>query len=351
MATIFISHASSDRDLAIKLKRCIEKAFLSREGSIDVFCSSDLGDIEGGKEWFPQIVENLKQSKVCISLLTPQSVFFSPWMAYESGGAYLRFAINSKESRLFPIAARGIRGESVPQPFSQLQLRHLSSRKEIATLLHEVGACIHRKPAKLTASEISELSSLATSGAGHWENVHTTIVGTRQDSSPLTVDALLPYAKTDLFCAGFNLLHIATTPALKRDLIEFLQDSSTRTVRLLLSDPSKPRNLRSWANVGASYLDDLRQSVREFGALIRLARNRKIAGKLDVRIAPFVSVTMVCVDAESSDAQLVITPVIHGRALSAERPHFWLSRRRQPLVFSHYLNTYEDVFRRARPLG
>jgi hypothetical protein len=65
------------------------------------------------------------------------------------------------------------------------------------------------------------------------------------------------------------------------------------------------------------------------------------------RLAPFIALTVLGIDADSSTGQLVVTPAILGRPLSAERPHFWLTRARQPEVFCYYWDTYQDLFRRS----
>src|SRR5260370_37548958 len=99
--------------------------------------------------------------------------------------------------------------------------------------------------------------------------------------------------------------------------------------------------------IGKSFLDDLRRAVREFRRWVADARRLKLKGSLEIKLTTFVGLTIVCIDPESSDAQLVLTPSIAGKPLSADRPHFLLSRKRQPAEFAYYWDAYHDLFRRS----
>jgi hypothetical protein len=138
MPTIFISHACADRQLAINVKKLLVSA-LRQIPDLTVFCSSDAGDLKAGKKWFDQIMENLKNSTACVAIMTPESVLFSPWVAYECGGAYLQFEIEPKRSRLFPVCACGMTPDILPQPFNELQVRSLESFSQVQLLCREIA--------------------------------------------------------------------------------------------------------------------------------------------------------------------------------------------------------------------
>lgn len=224
MPGIFLSHASSDRHLALQMKELLKQS-LQDTPSLTVFCSSDVGDIEGGKKWFDQIMQHLKKANACVSIMTPQSVYSSPWVAYESGGAYLRFEINPRRSRLFPVCAYGMTASILPSPFNELQVRHLADKAEIHSLCRELAGCLGNKKPRLPRKAIQEVMDEASKGSPHWAHVHQALVGQRQGSSPFSIDNMLKQASTDVFCAGFNLHHVATTPLLKNAFFEFLAKS------------------------------------------------------------------------------------------------------------------------------
>lgn len=347
--TVFISHASADQSLAFTLKELLGRALENVAPGLKIFCSSDVGDIEGGKKWFDQIMNNLKRATACVAVMTPQSVYYSPWVAYEAGGAYLRFEMNPRRSRLFPVCAYGMTGGILPAPFNKLQVRDLAKQAEVQVFLREVAACLGRRSPKVPRTYIRALSEEAANGSPHWGYVSSALVGLRQQSSPFNLESLLKQASTDVFCAGFNLYHLATAPHLKKGIFEFLRQSA-RSVRLLISDPAARRGYGAWRQVGPDFLHDLQKSVRSFRAWLSEAARLKLKGSLEIHRAPFVALSVTCIDPEASGGQLIITPAIVGKPISADRPHFWVSRRRQPAVFAYYWDTYHELFKRSPPL-
>ena len=350
MKTVFITHASVDRPLALLMKQLISNTFQVGRQSLSCFCSSDIGDIEAGKHWFNQILEKLRKANICIAIMTPQSLYYSPWVAYEFGGAYMKFAINPKQSRLFPVCAYGIRGGDLPSPFNELQARDLSNSREVWTLSQEIAKALvistFRKPRSIIQKVVSE----ASNGSPYWSYVSRALVGQRQASSPFSLDAILKQAKTTLFCAGFNLHHVATRPEVKKTIFDFLRDTPTKTVKLLVSDPNKFKEFAAWQCVGQNFLADLQESVANFKEWISDSTAQKLEGKLDIRCAEFIPLTVIAIDPDASHAQIVLTPNVPQRPLGVERPNFWLSRKNQPAVFAHYWDSYNDLFTRAKPI-
>jgi hypothetical protein len=328
----------------------LSHAFQDHIPDVTFFCSSDVGHIESGKKWFDQIIANLKKAKACVTLITPQSLYFSPWVTYEAGAAYLHFELYPSRSRLFPVCAYGITPGVIPSPFRELQVRNLADPKEILTLCRELANVIGCEKLKTPRRTTRDVVAEASDASPYWAHVSRALVAHRQASSPFSFDALLKQAKTDVFCAGFNLYNIATTPSLKKALFEFLKVSPDRSVRLLISDYRKRAKFAAWQAVGEHFLKDLAKSVQSFRTWRSELKKRKLKGTLDIRCTSFVPLTIVCVDPESSDAQLVVTPIVLGRPLGVERPHFWLSRRYQPAVFAYYWDSYHDLFRRARAI-
>lgn len=350
MAKIFISHASKDRQLALMLKKLLLEGLQKNSRNLTVFCSSDVRDIEGGKRWFDQIMLHLQNSNACVALMTPASVYFSPWVTYEAGGAYLRFEANPKKSRLFPVCAYGMKAGIVPPPFKELQVRNLANPEEAVALLEELAKCLKitgKKPRNLIQNVVSE----ASKGSQNWHYVSIALLGERQGSSPLNFGSLIKDAKKEIFCAGFNLDYLARTEQLKEELFSFLADEPSRSVKILISNPNKHRDFAAWRLIASSYLDDLKKSVAHFESWKRDARKRMLRGKLEIRMTDFIALTIGCIDPDSNEAQMVLTPVIFGKAVSAERPHFWLTKSRQATAFSYYWDTYQEMFRRGVSLG
>jgi hypothetical protein len=67
------------------------------------------------------------------------SVYFSPWVAYEVGGAYLRSRIDPSESRLWIVYAHGFSIQNVPSPFNTEQALNLG--ESLAAVAEESAGC------------------------------------------------------------------------------------------------------------------------------------------------------------------------------------------------------------------
>jgi TIR domain len=342
---VFISHASDDRRLAIELKNLIQRSL-----AVDVFCSSDVGDIEPGKKWFDQIMDHLKQANVCIAIMTPNSVYFSPWVAYEAGGAYLRFETNPNSSSLFVVSACGLTPRDVPSPFRELQIQDLAQKKEVRVLLAQIAKRLHVNYKQNKRAE-RVVTTVAAEGSPHWGHVSLALVGERQQWSPFSFEPMLKRATSDFFCAGFNLKQIATSPKAQSRVLTWLKESPERSVRILISDQMNARTYLALQNIDGSHLKDLRNSVAKFRSWQAAAKRLRLGPtQLDIRKAPFIALTVLAIDTDSVNAQIVLTPTIWGKHLSPDRPHVCLSRRRQPAVFAYYWNTYYDLFDYAKPL-
>jgi len=349
MYSIFISHASANRQLACKVKTLLERA-LCEIPKLTVFCSSCDGDIKGGKKWFDEIMRNLKESSACVAIMTPESVFFSPWVAYECGGAYLRFEITPECSRLFPVCARGMTPGTLPSPFNAMQARCLDDPAQVKLLCREVAEVFSVKSSKKPTSLIRAVVTEAAKGSRGWELVHTTLIGQRQESSPFSIDTVIGQASTEVFCAGFNLNYVSSSPTIKKAVFRFLKDSPKRSVRLLISDPAHRKLLAGWKLVGETYLDDLNRSVKNFRKWLEDAKKQKLKGHLEIKLAHFVALTITCIDPKLADGQMVVVPSVPKKPHSADRPQVWLSKRHHSPEFSYYWVAYEDLFRYARDL-
>src|SRR5215469_9405800 len=90
---LFISHDARDRQLALLLKQTLQAGFSARKIRVEVFCSADIGDIRGGKEWFDEVMDHLRNADACVTLMTPLAIRNS-WVLCETGGAYVHFRAN-----------------------------------------------------------------------------------------------------------------------------------------------------------------------------------------------------------------------------------------------------------------
>lgn len=108
---IFISHITEEGEVAKKLKEIILDHY--RE-SIEVFVSSDFKSISGGTDYFNEIIDNLDNCKLMITLCSPESVK-REWINFETGYGY------SRKIQVIPILYKGIDFKDINSPISRLQ--------------------------------------------------------------------------------------------------------------------------------------------------------------------------------------------------------------------------------------
>ena len=335
---IFISHASEDAALASALQLLIEAALQKRPSEKLVFRSSNVTAIEGGADWYDAIIKALRQSSICLSLLTPTSIY-KPWVIYESGGAYAIY--RRKAQRLIAVCAAGITPDLVPSPLKRLQTRRLYDPADLEQLLKELAGLLGRRSNPLT-QRVRALAKLGRDITGGWDSVNPARVASRADLSPYRFDMALAVAKKHVFIAGQNLHTIASSGTHRNSILDFLRAARDRKVDVLICNARKDTCVKAWAQVNPeqpessyTYKDHLRTATREFLALLREARKRKLHG-LRVKVLPLIPIGVTVVDPESNSGVMAFQPVINHGPKSGERPQFLISKTGNPEVFRYY---------------
>jgi hypothetical protein len=131
MADVFISFIHEEQEVAEAVQRFVSK-LLPRKA--DVFLSSDTWQIYAGELWLERIVGELKQAKVIILMLSPDSVG-RPWVNFEAGGAFFT------DKRMIPVCFNGLSKGSMPKPYSNFQAVDLESEEDQYYLVTSV--CHH----------------------------------------------------------------------------------------------------------------------------------------------------------------------------------------------------------------
>jgi len=350
-AHIFISHASEDRTLALLLKRLLDGKLRSpaENASIHVFCTSDIRAIEGGRLWFQQIMKALRKAQVCITVLTPVSIR-RRWVIFESGGAFALSWSREKQLRMFPVVAGGLVSTSLPPPFSMIQSRDLQNAKGVRQLCREIAKVFGVRRFAPSRGVVGAVCSEARKGSPHWDTVNEVLVGERLDTSPFSLNNLLHSATRHILCAGQNLNYLASSLSMKRRLGIWLRENTRRRLQLLICDPNEKGAVDAWTVVGTKFCDDLCASIRLFKRWKARLRKAGIGSRLDIRVTKLVTTTVTALDPSLNKGLIVLTPVVFGKPISGERPHFVISRTAHRTIFDHYWETYWDVFQRARSI-
>lgn len=117
MDKVFISHATEDAALALKLNDWIrKKAF---PGHITTFVSASLESLRAGTERFPKIIEEIRETKIMFCLLGP-TTRDRPWIHFEAGAAQL------KGAEVIPVLHSGLSLDDISGPLSNRQVLRLA---------------------------------------------------------------------------------------------------------------------------------------------------------------------------------------------------------------------------------
>jgi hypothetical protein len=355
---VFLSHASKDATLAKSLKRLLEKTL-----KVEVFLSSEPGAIRVGRQDFHEIISNLLAAKVCVALLTPSSAHLSSWVLFEVGGSYLLAEHDSSHRKLVTVSAYGLDAQDAPAPLNELEIYSLANRDMLECAIGQIAEHLGKEPGRDKDLE-QEVTREAGRGSLDWKHVTSSLVGERQGSSPLSLDSLLEEAQTSVFCAGFNLNWIATTPdalgRLRNWLKEKPKEDATRSriIQLLIADKQTADFFEEKGFVQPKYYSDLKTSIDKLldwrTECIRDGVERdqiEIKTTSEGPVAFPLGLTVLAIDADDRKrGQLVLTPNI--RPESEERPQFWVSRARRPheRVFLYYWSTYSRFFKDGKDL-
>ncbi len=129
---IFVSHAAADAEIASKFKDDVEKSFL---GLCELFVSSNLDSLQGGKEWMQEIKENLGKAKIFIGLLSPVALS-RPWIYTEFGAGWIR------SIPTISVCHSGLDKGQLPVPLSHFQALNLTDEHHLEHLYSQISNAI-----------------------------------------------------------------------------------------------------------------------------------------------------------------------------------------------------------------
>ncbi len=138
---VFLSHATADAPLAIKLKKWLKQILL---GQVEVIVSGDSESLAAGQQWLRRISTDLRRSKLVILLCTPATVDRF-WTTFEAGGAFFL------EKPIIPLCAQGTAFAKLPIPL-QLHQGYLAwEPSQLRQLVERIA-----EAAELNCPELSE---------------------------------------------------------------------------------------------------------------------------------------------------------------------------------------------------
>lgn len=131
-AGVFISHATADSDIALKIQDKIQTHFYGT----NVFVSSDKVSLPADQNWLDRLHADLMKARTIIFILTPDSIT-RPWVWFELGDCWAR---EQRDEIAMFVARAGLSPEQVPMPFNLMQVLDLTLKEDVAKLFRELAA-------------------------------------------------------------------------------------------------------------------------------------------------------------------------------------------------------------------
>jgi hypothetical protein len=135
--SLFISHISEEKEIALVLKKWIEESFLER---CKVFVSSSPEDIAPGQNWLEVIKSALHDAQVQILLCSPRALT-RPWINFEAGFAW------ATEIQIIPLCHSKLTIAQLPIPLNLFQALDLTSSERCHDLFTAIAKKLDLKKA------------------------------------------------------------------------------------------------------------------------------------------------------------------------------------------------------------
>lgn len=178
---LFISHISSEAELAQRLKLQLDADFL---GMLDIFVSSDRWSIRAGTKWLDEVDRALRDADLQIVLCSIESVG-RPWVNFEAGAAWLRGI------PVIPVCHSGLVPNELPVPLSMLQSVECGRPEGLQRLYDAIASVLDTNTPAIDFGafaghlrELEERQRLGTPAVEHIENPRVLCAATEQYAQP-----------------------------------------------------------------------------------------------------------------------------------------------------------------------
>jgi beta-phosphoglucomutase-like phosphatase (HAD superfamily) len=141
---LFLSHAVTDKKLAISVKRLIQDISM---GLIKVWQSSAIDGLMPGDVLWDEVHDNLSKSDKIITLITPNSID-RPWLTYESG-----YVAGKQGSQVIPLLY-SLKKNELPSPLSAYVVYYGHDKNDLETLLMQLMSAVAPNPSSILVSSL-----------------------------------------------------------------------------------------------------------------------------------------------------------------------------------------------------
>jgi TIR domain len=155
---VFLSHASTDKEIAGLLKNKIQQSW----PNVKVFDATDPEELPPGSDWPRRILEALHASRIILVLATSRGLD-RIWVWFEAGAAWHRF------QQITSLCVGEVRKGRLPSPFSIYTALNIDEAEDFRSLFQilfrEFGKPSQEPDYRATCKEIVRLEAIAASGS------------------------------------------------------------------------------------------------------------------------------------------------------------------------------------------
>ena len=160
----------------------------------------------------------------------------------------------------------------------------------------------------------------------------------RIEGSPFEFHKLASAAQHSIQAIGPTLIFLTQNPAIRQLLFKKLTDPKFR-ISFLISDPdSGATQLWNQIAYGRDFNIQLRESIAAFQSWL----DPKERPNLTIKTVSSISASLVFIDADHRNGQLIIIPLPWGVS-GQNRPCFRLSKSFHPIAFNTYYDSYRAL--------
>jgi hypothetical protein len=348
---VFISHHHSDEELAEAVKRCVAKTLGLDQKRI--CCIGQRYPLRMTEKSFNQITDALREAKVVIALMTPNSLY-APWIWFEAGGGHFH-----DKKHVLIATAQGITLACLPAPLHLLEFTALDqpgSMKKLCEALAE-ALSLEWKLRNLDKNQVKRIRRLASVASGDWESVKPALVAQNYVVSPFNALKMLDrkhphYAEKEVYLISQHAHALTQSGGPfygKKRIFNWLRADRKRKFHLLITSNIKyARGVGVWKEIiGRKFTKQLQESTDRLKQWVKDAKSRRLG--FDVKVADFVPLGGSFVDPDEESGLAILRPCF-STATPGERPDIIFLREKDKDVFRFYWLSFQDTFTRAKSL-
>jgi hypothetical protein len=241
--SIFISHITEEKDLAVSLKELISVNFLEM---IDVFVSSDKESISAGQNWLDALTNELSSCVLTVILCSPESVQ-RPWINFELGASWQRGI------PIVPVCHSGMSKSDLPLPLALRQASDISNKEDLSKIFKQISGILESKEPEVNFDAFIDTATKFETSYTFWKHVNQAFQQLNEFNSAF-IDALKENPKINISLSEVKMIQL-------KDILQILE--SNDILRLLKTGSSSLTPIGTLVGMQIRVLDHFDATVRD----------------------------------------------------------------------------------------